>query len=193
MGDFALRVSRVEDLEGFAVCPAVKSAMSSIGIAPVADTREQQKDNAQPEKPAPAEIPIVPKAMHRRSPAQINGFVDQRLTVRLDVDEFRAVMHRIGQWQAKVPCSARRWFAGLCAARSASMRLSGCVAIGGHQVLAHPGTVASTATRQHVLNAVQGTDPDPDPDELHVVWHACTAVDRMRRIEQRTIKSLLRC
>jgi hypothetical protein len=63
-------VPLIENVERLPSWLLVVSAVRSVGIAPVSDARKQQKDKAEPKKPAPAEIPVVPISMcHFDSPS----------------------------------------------------------------------------------------------------------------------------
>src|SRR6185312_8671862 len=62
-------VPRVENIERVLSRRLGILLMCAVSIAPVADAREQKEDDTEPEKPTPAEIPVVPVSMtHGDSP-----------------------------------------------------------------------------------------------------------------------------
>src|SRR6185437_14909840 len=65
----AFGVPRVENIERVLSRRLGILLMCAVSIAPVADAREQKEDDTEPEKPTPAEIPVVPVSMtHGDSP-----------------------------------------------------------------------------------------------------------------------------
>jgi hypothetical protein len=68
--DLSPGVPLIENIERLFSRLLVESPVSSVAIAPVSDARKEEKDETEPEKPAPAKIPVVPITMsHFDSPS----------------------------------------------------------------------------------------------------------------------------
>lgn len=60
----AASIAFIENISSGSSRRAIVFAMGEVGLAPVAEARERQEDELQPQDPAPAEIPIVRVGMH---------------------------------------------------------------------------------------------------------------------------------
>jgi hypothetical protein len=58
--DLTAGVSFIENIERVLSRQLAKSSVRTVGIAPVADARKQEKYNPKPKKPTPTEIPVIP-------------------------------------------------------------------------------------------------------------------------------------
>ena len=58
--NIAARISFIQNIQRILSAGLTESSMCTVGIAPIADARNEQENNSKPKKPAPTEIPIIP-------------------------------------------------------------------------------------------------------------------------------------
>jgi hypothetical protein len=65
--DLPAGVSFIENIKRILSRQLTNSSVCTVGIAPIADARKEEKYNSKPKKPTPTEIPVIPMRVRHLS------------------------------------------------------------------------------------------------------------------------------